>query len=467
MNEFLREIHTMVFQKWVLTRHEENVTIQLNPENTDEVLVETQYAKGILTFHNMGIIELRVDNMINGENEFYLHFQMNTFDHAIELYHEMIDCIQNISEKPVLKVLLSCSSGLTTYLYAEKLNEAAKVLDLNYEFEAVAITELVEEGPKHDVILLAPQVAYQYNRINGMMKNRLVLKIPPQIFAKYDAGKGITFLQEELEKYRNTSRKQNDFDLSFIKHEKDVILSIGLIQSQSRSIMRLLARVYDQENNILKQKETRRKELTIEDIYDMIDSILPEYPQISIISLAVPGIINDGKTRWTRGFDDVNIVSNLKERYNKMVALNNDINAVVTGYYLFMQECHNMAFIYQPVNANAGIGIIQNDRLIAGHKNIAGEIKHVPLDLSDDWKKLSCSEEGTMEIMGKLVATTIAMTGVDLIVYYSELVPDVEALKQEVTKYIPEEYLPEIIKSYHMSDYILPGSMVLGLTNLQ
>ena len=468
MNEFLREINAIMFKQWILYQQFDSITISLEDTNENVVVVQSKCAKGLISFHEMGIIELSVDNLINGENEFYLHFQFNTFEHAMHLFEEMVDCIKNIIEKPVLKVLLSCSSGLTTSLYAEMLKEAAGVLNLDMEFNAVAVSELATEAKNYDVIMLAPQIAYQYNKMKAMLKNRLVLNIPPQIFAKYDAGAGIQFLQEELQKYKNEGKVDTTFDVSFAKHEKDVILAMGLIQSQSRNIMRLLARVYDGQNNALETKEARKKVITFDDLYDMIESILPKYPEITIISIALPGVINDGKTNWSRSFKDVNIVEKLQQKYHKKIALCNDLNAVVSGYYVYRNyytehNDRNLAFIYQPVGANAGIGIIQNDRLITGHKNIAGEVKFVPFDLSGDWKQLATTEAGTLEVMGKIVATTIAMNGPDLIVYYSELLPDEKDLIEEVKKYIPEEYLPEIVKEHHLSGYILPGAMMLGL----
>ncbi len=191
MNEFLREINAIIFKQWILYQQFDSITISLENNNENVVVVQSKCAKGLISFHEMGIIELSVDNLINGENEFYLHFQFNTFEHAIHLFYEMVGCIKNIIEKPVLKVLLSCSSGLTTSLYAEMLKEAAGVLNLEMEFNAVAVSELATEAKNYDVIMLAPQIAYQYNKMKAMLKNRLVLNIPPQIFAKYDAGAGI------------------------------------------------------------------------------------------------------------------------------------------------------------------------------------------------------------------------------------------------------------------------------------
>ena len=47
-------------------------------------------------------------------DEFYLHFQMKNMKHALELFNEMLEIIQTLVNRPQVKILLSCSGGLTT-----------------------------------------------------------------------------------------------------------------------------------------------------------------------------------------------------------------------------------------------------------------------------------------------------------------------------------------------------------------
>ena len=64
---------------------------------------------------------------------------MKTMKHATELFNEMMNNILQLVEKPKIKILLSCSGGLTTSYFASKLNEAAQLLDYHY---AVSYTHL-------------------------------------------------------------------------------------------------------------------------------------------------------------------------------------------------------------------------------------------------------------------------------------------------------------------------------------
>ena len=73
------------------------------------------------------------------------------------------------NEEQTVKVLLCCTSALTTSYFAEQLNNAAKILSLNYIFEAVSYDRVYEKGLYYDIILLAPQIGFQQKKIHNAM----------------------------------------------------------------------------------------------------------------------------------------------------------------------------------------------------------------------------------------------------------------------------------------------------------
>ena len=97
MDEFLRDIHTMIFKEWVLMQDQANYKIYLDSHNENIIVIETNYSYSEVTFNTMNIIELSVTNTFTNEIEFYLHFQMKTMKHAIELFHEMLESINSSS----------------------------------------------------------------------------------------------------------------------------------------------------------------------------------------------------------------------------------------------------------------------------------------------------------------------------------------------------------------------------------
>ena len=62
--------------------------------------------------------------------KFYLHFELRDLNYVEELFAEMLATITDLKSKQTVKILLSCTGGLTTVFFADKLNETAKILSI-------------------------------------------------------------------------------------------------------------------------------------------------------------------------------------------------------------------------------------------------------------------------------------------------------------------------------------------------
>ena len=60
---------------------------------------------------------------------------------------------------------------------------------------------------------------------------------------------------------------------------------------------------------MLLQNEIIKYTIHIQDIYDLIDTLIIQYPKISIISLSLPGIIDQGKvfSTYIEGIENINL----------------------------------------------------------------------------------------------------------------------------------------------------------------
>ena len=101
-------------------------------------------------------------NLADGENKFYLHFELKDLDYAQELFSQMVETLTDLKNQQSVKILLSCTGGMTTSFFAQKLNDAVKLLSLDYEFAAVPFHRLYNVGFDYSAILLAPQIAYEF-----------------------------------------------------------------------------------------------------------------------------------------------------------------------------------------------------------------------------------------------------------------------------------------------------------------
>ena len=129
-----------VFKEWI--KNHETKDYQIIENNQDCIELNTDYGKAEIHFTDVTegtIVEFNIVSYKDQEVKFYLHFELNDEDHAHQLYDEMVETLIELKNKKTLKVLLSCSSGLTTSMFASNLNSVVEMLGEDYHFEAYQI----------------------------------------------------------------------------------------------------------------------------------------------------------------------------------------------------------------------------------------------------------------------------------------------------------------------------------------
>ena len=461
MDSFLREINSEAFKAWVLAQTSDDYELKLNPDNPNKITIDTIYAFGEIGFYSLDIIELSVVNKRDGSQEFYLHFQMNTMKHAIDLFNEMIECITGIGDHNATKVLLTCSGGLTTGYFCELLNKKIELFNFNYTFNALPYTKLSAEAKNYDVICLAPQIGYMRDEIAKKNRGKIVFTIPTAVFGKYNAAELISEIHFELEnrKKEKEEAKRAITLKKYVEIEHQIMVISSVVHNDKAYIF---CRIYDERNEIIFNKEIIKSKLALNDITDTIDMVLLDFPDIQMIGISMPGIINDGKlTLPSDGFNNTDIIGMLETKYQKKIVLSNDINSVAVGYYASQDKYKSLSFLYLAEGRYAGLGNIVNGQLLTGHKSLVGELKFLPYYTGEQLIELSKTKEGCLEIIAKYIITIMTMTGPEAIVINCELLHSVSEIKKEVAKYIEAEYIPDIVIVDDLDEYILLGQMIL------
>lgn len=380
MDLYLREIYISLFKEWILFHQSTHYSIKEDKEKN--IVIESNETQGHINFYDQEIVEYVLMNKKSKENEFYLHFQFHSFQHAMELFNEMIGLIKHIHQSAKLKVLLVCSGGLTTGYFAQKLKEAIGLLNLNMSVEARGYSEIYQIAQDYDMVLLAPQVSYLYSEVKKILKQQTILKIPPQVFGKYDVRQCISLIEENQNKINKESSKKEPLKIEGIKKSGKKILCLSLIRNRHR--VHILYRLYDENNEILENNIIVKRRLYLQDYYDIIDSMLVHYPDIEVIGLSTPGIIGKNKIVSTsvEGVEEIDIERDFKSRYKQTFIFENETNAVAQGFYAVSPEYETVSFIFQPMISLSGIGNVVNGKLLKGSHHIAGEAQFLPLNYS-------------------------------------------------------------------------------------
>ncbi len=429
-------------------------------ESADQIDIDAGYAKASLVFHEQDIIELMITNSADGEISFYLHFQLKEEDHAKNLFNELLDTLKNLKNKQKCKILLSCSSALTTSFFAQELNKAAETLKLDYDFAAVSFNHLYEKGSDYDVILLAPQIHYEYDKVKEILQDQIVLKIPAAVFAQYNTGGVFELVMSERTKAALQQKEEHPDPVDPFENNYR-ILTLGMINH--KDMIRFGYRIYDHGKRTL-DKEVIKQTFELQDLEDLMDYIVARHKNIDAIALAVPGITYHGVLNLIGyGFINQDIGQSLTDKYGIPVILINDVNAIALGYHAMYREEKNMVFYFQPKGILPGAGIIIDDKLYSGRVHAAGEIGFLIKHVVENAIEKSLTPEGAMEVVTTGLLAFITTMAPEKIVLYSELTPNVNEIKAELAKALQEDFLPEIEHVDRLKTYMLPGAMIHAL----
>ncbi|WP_294580281.1 PTS sugar transporter subunit IIB [uncultured Thomasclavelia sp.] len=187
MDEFLQEINAAIYMKWILLQNNDHDVEIIKDQDDDKIIIiKNTIVEGKIIFYGNGIFEEELTDRLTNKKIFYLHFQLTYMNHAIELFKEMLNCAKEATSRPMVQVLLCCSGGLTTTLFACQMQELADLESFPYKIEATGYSCLFERAGEYDIILLAPQVAYMLPQAKRRLPDKEVMVIPTKIFATND-----------------------------------------------------------------------------------------------------------------------------------------------------------------------------------------------------------------------------------------------------------------------------------------
>ena len=432
------------FHAWILQQTDPAYKIEI--QNEDQIDYVTEHATAHVQFYHLDyeIVSFTIDSPKAEDPLFFLHFELQDLEHARQLFREMIQSLKDAGSKVVTKILLSCTSGFTTSFFAEKLNSAAQTLGLDYSFSAVSYVDLFETAADQDIILLAPQIGYLMKKAKEVLKDKVILQIPTDVFATYNVNRMIDILKDEI-----ASREKTEAIIEDI-HDPEwdsSIMMLAIVKTNGKYVIHYRgADCESPMDNGIVVKDRFDKQ----DLEDLLDVLFIRFPRIKGVAIATPGVVNDGHlTLRSVGIADLDIIGEFTKKYHRTFVLCNDANAMAVGYYAIHRDCGDLLVYYHPLgNVVGGAGLVIDGDLQIGKRDIAGEVVNYLkfLNFSEDRFDLARTPEGIVEYITKVTLPMVCTVGPDTLAIYCDLLTDTEELKAYMKKYLPEEYIPSIHK---------------------
>ena len=137
-----------------------------------------------------------------------------------------------------------------------------------------------------------------------MLEQQIVLTIPAKIFGTYDVAAIFHQIDYALAN-KKAKQKKKALSLKTDIEYHETILSIAIIRTKENIV--IAYRVYAPNYEILMENDIVKEIMTMDDIFNTIDTILALYPSITKIGFSSPGIIQENYIRLPviNGFNDV------------------------------------------------------------------------------------------------------------------------------------------------------------------
>ncbi|MDD8049089.1 MAG: hypothetical protein PHH04_05790 [Thomasclavelia sp.] len=203
-----KDLLRIYLYEWLISKEKEcnDNNIMFTLEDDDKYGKYISYQRnnlmGLISIYNDGIVEEQITTTDTNKLLFYLHYKLVNLSQMKEMYHDFFEAMKNLEKIGKQRILICCSGGLTSSLFASNLNLLAKLLKLNYKFYATNYSHLKETYNGYAYILLAPQISYHLPRVISLVGSDKVEVIDPSIYATHDYKQVLLNIDNKINHYK-------------------------------------------------------------------------------------------------------------------------------------------------------------------------------------------------------------------------------------------------------------------------
>ncbi|TVY02111.1 ROK family protein [Cohnella terricola] len=215
----------------------------------------------------------------------------------------------------------------------------------------------------------------------------------------------------------------------------------------------------------------------VQQLADIVETIIERYPKLRSIAIGVPGVVNNGKIILIPThlhFLNYDLKGEFETRFQVPVVVENDMNASVFGFASNF-EIENDTLVYLNFGKiGPGSGIMINGEVVRGRTFFSGEIAFVPqygnhsfqqsIQLEGRNLRMVLAGDHQINAVSRLIATFVAILNPRAVIFCDDEIDEalLTRIADKSSAYIPQEHLPKLMISNWRQDY-LAGLQQLAL----
>lgn len=220
-----------------------------------------------------------------------------------------------------------------------------------------------------------------------------------------------------------------------------------------------IARTVDLLNHCIDENDYYSSKGNVEELINVVDTLLIKDKRINVLCLSVPGICEDGFLSVCdfKGLEGTDLKKELSFERTVKLVIENDVNIASIGLSHFYQQPH-LAFLYQPAVEYVGCGLVIQGKLYNGFSHFAGELRYLPFYDHDIQKQMLKTDP--MELLRLQIETVCCVVNPSFVCLCSD-VGDVRKIKLT----LPPRHCPQIVAVDDMNRYIYDGLYFIVINN--
>ncbi|MDQ0196429.1 ROK family protein [Paenibacillus wynnii] len=253
----------------------------------------------------------------------------------------------------------------------------------------------------------------------------------------------------------------------------DYALALILFPFEKNGLILIHHTVVNLSGHCVHEAEMKVEMIDLATFEKIIDPLLIAYPSIQALGFGLPGAEYDGKMIVSdyEALLGISLTEHFRNRYQKPVVMENDVNAAVIGFCNRTQAAPDSAivYLYFPERFPPGAGLYINGKLYKGKRSFAGEVANMPLGIPWGEESLLASFDLLCKAIAKLTVAVSSVLNPDSIVLYGSFLQaeHVHAITELCSTQLPTSAMPKIILTEDFAADYLKGMIAQTLSTLE
>lgn len=218
---------------------------------------------------------------------------------------------------------------------------------------------------------------------------------------------------------------------------------------------------------IKRRKKVFYEEIKIDTVYEIVESLIAEFPSIKAAALGIPGRTNKEGTILDNDIselNDIEIAKSIETNYKLKVSVASSPSLMAYGYYKNHPELSNktLATLFVPKDFIFGAGFVIHDEIFKGDTYMAGEVGYMDF-------------AGNEHLKNPVFANVItALTGIISVIAPSVIIlagsmlteDGYDEICKKCKEIMPSEFHPQFVFQPNPSEDYFNGVINFALDNM-